>query len=352
MIRKPEVTMALLAVFFTPVLWGSMVLVMMYSHTDNGFFPIPFDALPHVELIVLSLFIGSILGIGVDALIRHTVHRRWPLLYEVVAGSPVREMGPEDDQKKYQSEWDKKAFAEVKKYQARDDVRREFIANLSHELRTPIFNIQGYLETLMDGVKNQTTRKEYLKKANRNVDRMIRLIQDMEVLTHLESNKLELDRQDYSMISQIDDVIEQFVDRLASNNIQVIRDFDSKDRWHVWADRERIDQVIVNLMSNAIKYSKPEGGFVRLQLKRENGQISFSMEDNGIGIDQQNVTRIFERFYRVDKSRNRGKKVGGTGLGLAIAKHIIEAHGQYIKVQSSLNLGSTFSFALPESKDA
>lgn len=344
--------MALLAVCFTPILWGSMVLVMMYSHTENGLFPMAFDALPHVELIVLSLFIGSILGIGVDALIRHTVHRRWPLVYEVVAGAPELDFGPEEAPKNYQSEWDKKAFAEVKKYQARDDVRREFIANLSHELRTPIFNIQGYLETLMDGVKNPATRKDYLKKANRNVDRMIRLIQDMEVLTHLESNKLELDRQAYSMISQLDDVIEQFVDRLAAHDIQLIREYDPKDRWHVWADRERIDQVIVNLMSNAIKYSKPEGGFVRIQLKRQNGMITLSMEDNGIGIDQQNVTRIFERFYRVDKSRNRGKKVGGTGLGLAIAKHIIEAHGQYIKVQSSLNLGSTFSFALPEAKDA
>ena len=347
MIRKSELTMALLAAFLAPMLWGTMVLVMMYSHTPDGRFPMTFDTLPIVEITVLSLFMGTILAIAIDALIRHTVHRRWPLVYEVVAGATPEAGSTQEDSHTALSEWDKKAYAEVEKYQARDDVRREFIANLSHELRTPTFNIQGYIETLMDGVKSSSTRKEYLKKANRNVDRMIRLIQDMEVLTHLESHKLELDVQTYSMASQIDDVTEQFVDRLAANDIQLIRDYNPKDRWHVKGDRERIDQVVVNLLSNAIKYSKPEGGFVRIQLKHVDGMVHFALEDNGIGIDQQNVTRIFERFYRVDKSRNRSKKVGGTGLGLAIAKHIIEAHGQYIKVQSSLHLGSTFSFSLP-----
>jgi len=348
MIRKPEGIILALTAVLSPIFWMTLVLVMMYSHTKDGVFPLAFHQLPMTEIVVLSLFMGAIVAIGLDALIRHIVHRRWPLVYEVVAGATDEGDIEDASPRRMMSEWDRKAHAEVKKYQARDDVRREFIANLSHELRTPIFNIQGYILTLIDGVKSSTTRKDYLKKANRNVDRMIRLIQDMEVLTHLESNKLELDIKRYSMVSQLDDVLEQFVDRLAANGIQVIKDFDPKDRWYVHGDRERIDQVLVNLVSNAIKYSKPDGGFLWIQFKHQQGKVYISLEDNGIGIDREDVTRIFERFYRVDKSRNRGKKVGGTGLGLAIAKHIIEAHGQVIKVQSSLGLGSTFSFCLPE----
>ncbi|NDD50906.1 MAG: GHKL domain-containing protein [Flavobacteriia bacterium] len=243
--------------------------------------------------------------------------------------------------------WAQRTSTEVVSLQARDDVRREFIANLSHELRTPIFNIQGYLLTLLDGVKDSKIRKDYLKKANRNVERMIRLIQDMDVLARLESSQLVLNKETYSLTEQVEDALEQLSDRLQSTEIQVIREYDAAQPCLVSADPEQMDQVILNLISNAIKYSREgDGAFVKVSIQDAEKNYNVTIEDNGIGISKEDLTRVFERFYRVDRSRTHTKKIGGTGLGLAIVKHIIEAHGHSIKVTSALGAGTTFSFSI------
>ena len=232
--------------------------------------------------------------------------------------------------------------------QSQDDVRREFIANLSHELKTPIFNIQSYILTLLDGVDDENTKNEYLKKANRNVRRMIRLVRDMDVLAHLESSKLVLNKEGYNLTEQIDDVLEQVSDRIHDLDIKVIQDYDTSVTRIAFADPERMEQVFLNLVSNAVKYSKPDfkGRQIKFKIEEFDNFFLISIEDNGIGIAKNDIQRIFERFFRADRSRSVKGKLGSSGLGLAIAKHIIEAHGMVIRVTSNLGIGTTFSITI------
>ena len=232
--------------------------------------------------------------------------------------------------------------------QTRDDVRKEFIANLSHELKNPIFNIQSYLLTLIDGVDDKETNYKYLKKANRNVLRMIRLVRDMDVLAHLESNKLILNKESYDLISQINDALEQMSERIEQSKIEIVRNYNPNINLPVFADLERMEQVFLNLISNAIKYSDSQrkGSFIKITIQDREDLIYVFIEDNGVGISEGDMHRIFERFYRADRSRTQTGKISGTGLGLAIAKHIIEAHEQTIKVSSKLGSGSAFSISI------
>ncbi len=232
--------------------------------------------------------------------------------------------------------------------QSQDDVRREFIANLSHELKTPIFNIQSYILTLLDGVDDENTKNEYLKKANRNIRRMIRLVRDMDVLAHLESSKLVLNKEGYNLTEQIDDVLEQVSDRIHDLDIKVIQDYDTSVTRIAFADPERMEQVFLNLVSNAVKYSKPDfkDRLIKFKIEEFDNFFLISIEDNGIGIAKNDIQRIFERFFRADRSRSVKGKLGSSGLGLAIAKHIIEAHGMVIRVTSNLGIGTTFSITI------
>lgn len=232
--------------------------------------------------------------------------------------------------------------------QSQDDVRREFIANLSHELKTPIFNIQSYILTLIDGVDDENTKNDYLKKANRNVRRMIRLVRDMDVLAHLESSKLVLNKEGYNLTEQIDDVLEQVSERIHDLDIKVIQDYDTSITRIAFADPERMEQVFLNLISNAVKYSKPDfkDRLIKFKIEEFDNFFFISIEDNGIGIAKNDIQRIFERFFRADRSRSVKGKLGSSGLGLAIAKHIIEAHGMVIRVTSNLGIGTTFSITI------
>lgn len=232
--------------------------------------------------------------------------------------------------------------------QSQDDVRREFIANLSHELKTPIFNIQSYILTLLDGVDDENTKNEYLKKANRNVRRMIRLVRDMDVLAHLESSKLVLNKEGYNLTEQIDDILEQVSDRIHDLDIKVIQDYDTSITRIAFADPERMEQVFLNLVSNAVKYSKTDfkGRLIKFKIEEFDNFFLISIEDNGIGIAKNDIQRIFERFFRADRSRSVKGKLGSSGLGLAIAKHIIEAHGMVIRVTSNLGIGTMFSITI------
>jgi two-component system phosphate regulon sensor histidine kinase PhoR len=232
--------------------------------------------------------------------------------------------------------------------QSQDDVRREFIANLSHELKTPIFNIQSYILTLLDGVDDENTKNEYLKKANRNVRRMIRLVRDMDVLAHLESSKLVLNKEGYNLTEQIDDILEQVSDRIHDLDIKVIQDYDTSITRIAFADPERMEQVFLNLVSNAVKYSKTDfkGRLIKFKIEEFDNFFLISIEDNGIGIAKNDIQRIFERFFKADRSRSVKGKSGSSGLGLAIAKHIIEAHGMVIRVTSNLGIGTMFSITI------
>lgn len=226
-----------------------------------------------------------------------------------------------------------------------DSYRKEYLGNVSHELKTPLFNVQGYISTLLDGAtEDPIILNEYLKKADKNIERMINIIDDLETISQLESGSMILDIEDFDIESLINEVFEQMELLANKKGIQLVLEKENpNDVYIVNADKFRIRQVLINLISNSIKYGK-EKGKTTIWLQKKQEKIFVCVEDNGIGIDEIHLPRIFERFYRVDKGRSREQ--GGTGLGLAIVKHIIEAHKQSITVQSQLGVGTKFQFSL------
>lgn len=246
------------------------------------------------------------------------------------------------------SEWAEQRRNEITKLREREDFRREFIGNVSHELKTPIFNIQGYLLTLLDGgLEDPEINQRYLKRANKSVDRMISIIEDLEVISNLEANIVTLNQSNFDIVELVRETMEMLEDRAKEFHIKLKfkKEYDKPLR--VQGDKEKISQVLINLVVNAIKYGK-EKGYVEARFYDMHNQILIEISDDGIGIPQADIPRVFERFYRVDKSRSR--QAGGTGLGLSIVKHILDAHKQGINVRSSENAGSTFSFTLKKAK--
>lgn len=246
----------------------------------------------------------------------------------------------EDEIKKLAQERNK----ELEQTRNLDSYRKEFLGNVSHELKTPIFNIQGYVSTLIDGgINDPSINVEYLKRADKSVDRMIQIIDDLETISQLEVGTLELDPEVYDIAQQVRDVIDALEFQANKQNIklQLAKKYDKPIL--VKADKFRIRQVLVNLITNSIKYGK-ENGKTTISLNLFDEQVIVEVKDNGIGIDEKHLPRLFERFYRVDKGRSREQ--GGTGLGLAIVKHIIEGHGETIDVVSKINEGTAISFTL------
>ena len=236
---------------------------------------------------------------------------------------------------------------ELQKLKTDENYRREFIGNVSHELKTPIFNIQGYVQTLLDGgIDDKDVNLKYLNRANKSVERMINIVEDLEVISKLETDKEELliDNFNISIVAQ--EAIDQLEMKANDSNISLLFSNESSTDF-VIGDRDKIQQVFMNLISNSIKYGK-DGGTTRVRFFDMNENMMIEVADDGIGIDEDALPRLFERFYRVDK--NRSREIGGTGLGLAIVKHIIEAHNQTINVRSTKDVGSTFSFILEKVK--
>ena len=227
-----------------------------------------------------------------------------------------------------------------------ENYRKEFLGNVSHELKTPIFNIQGYVATLIDGgINDPKINLEYLKRADKSVDRMINIIDDLETISQLETGTLSLDLEKFNIIEMVHDVCKQIEIQAQKKNIS-LKINSTQKVIKVIADRYRIRQVLANLLSNSIKYGK-ENGETSITIIPEKDKIGIAITDNGIGLEEKHLSRIFERFYRVDKGRSREQ--GGTGLGLSIVKHIIEAHHQTITATSKENEGTTFVFTLPKS---
>ena len=215
-------------------------------------------------------------------------------------------------------------------------------------MKTPIFNIQGYLLTLLDGaLDDPEINRKFLKRANKSVDRMINMVDDLEMISNLESNRVQLTPSNFNMVLLVKEVMELLEDKAKERKIKLVfkKDYDKPIK--VNADRAKIEQVLINLMANAIKYGK-EKGTVEVRFYDMHHQVLTEISDDGVGIPQDDIPRVFERFYRVDKSRSRD--AGGTGLGLSIVKHIMEAHKQTINARSSENSGSTFSFTLKKAK--
>ncbi len=236
-------------------------------------------------------------------------------------------------------------IAELKRF---DEYRQRFLGDISHELKTPIFNVQGYLETLLDGaLEDEKVRRRYIEKAAKNVERLNTIVEDLESISRLENGKEILDMQVFGILDLVNEVFDELEMKAQQKGIQLQIKPGATTNFPVLADRENIRQVLINLVNNSIKYGK-EKGTSKVAFYDMDKNVLIEVADDGIGIREDHMPRIFERFYRIDKSRSR--QAGGSGLGLSIVKHIIEAHEQTINVRSSAELGSTFGFTLAKAK--
>ena len=278
--------------------------------------------------------------------LKQYVHERVKVIYKTL----TRQRGVSDD---VESDLDKvdedvdqminERQREIEELKSMESFRREFLGNVSHELKTPIFNIQGYIHTLIDGaIRDENVNMQYLQRSSKSVDRMINIVEDLEMISKIESNQLELEFTRWDIVEYIQELFDILEMKAKKRSVSLSINNQSTNNF-VEADRDKISQVLINLIENSIKYGN-EGGHTKVRLFEMGENLLIEIADDGAGIPAEHLPRLFERFYRVDKSRSRS--AGGTGLGLSIVKHIIEAHRQTINVRSTENVGTTFSFTL------
>lgn len=238
---------------------------------------------------------------------------------------------------------------EIETLKIREEYRREFMGNVSHELKTPLFTVQGYILTLLDGaIEDRNIRKKYLQRAEKGVERLIYIVKDLDMISKLELGDVHLEYTEFNIVEKIQNVFDLFEMKAAKKRIFLTFDMKYNHPVMVYADKEKIQQVLTNLIVNSIKYGK-EDGTTEVSIEHlVKNKVIIRITDNGEGIEKQHIPRLFERFYRVDKSGARSE--GGSGLGLAIVKHIIEAHNEKIYVESEFGVGSEFSFTLEKAK--
>jgi len=294
-------------------------------------------------IIILSIIILNLIGFRrrkeIDE-IKNTIssirQNKYQSSDEIILSKNL--VGLEDEIKKMFE----KAEGDIQYLERLQKMRSQFLANVSHELRTPIFAIQGFLETLLNGAINDPkVNKHFLEKANHHTISLSNLLNDLIDISMIESGEMRMSYRYFEINSFIDSIVDEFNQMAEEKNIKLIFN-PAKDGLQVFGDKEKLRQVFNNLLQNAIKYT--DEGSVEIILEEEKKFVNVLIKDTGIGIPEEDLDRIFERFYRVDKARSRA--VGGTGLGLAIVKHIIEAHNSKILVQSRLGEGSQFSFKL------
>ena len=238
--------------------------------------------------------------------------------------------------------------SEIESLKKEDLYRKEFVGNVAHELKTPLFSIEGYISNLLDGaMDDKELLKKYLKRAEKSVDRLTYIIKDLDLITQLESLTLKLQITSFDIVKLTEEIIEDLEISASKKNIKIIFNKIYDNEILVDADRNRIEQVLTNLITNSINYGS-EKGTTEISFESDEENIMIKVNDNGEGISEENMPRLFQRFFRVDISRSRSQ--GGSGLGLAIVKHIIDAHNENIYVQSTVGIGSEFSFSLKKSK--
>lgn len=337
---------ALFTALFIAVLVG-LVLALLNLLSDR---PAPFWWVPVMAAVV---FIFSYIAVGKG--IERFINNRIKLIYRTVhelrskasaSGTVQEPTGAEGDLLlKVNADveaWAMEKRQEITGLREREKFRREFIGNLAHELKTPIFNIQGYILTLLEGgLEDEKVNRDFLNRASNGVDRMIKIVEDLDMITKLESGVIDLKLGRTDLHQVVSDIMRSFEMHANEKGIRIINKVPVGTQ--VSADRDRLAQVFVNLFSNALVYGKP-GGTCEVKVLEMDEQVMVEVSDDGIGISQEHLPRLFERFYRVGKSRARNE--GGSGLGLAIVKHIIDAHGQTISVSSKEGEGTTFSFTL------
>lgn len=235
---------------------------------------------------------------------------------------------------------------EITRLKHNEAFRKQYLGNVAHELKTPIFNIQGYISTLLDGgLEDDLINRKYLERAEKSIDRLINIVNDLDTISKLENDMNRLKMESFDIVALAKEIADQLEIESSKRNIKLsVKGADSlPSPFWVTADKHFVGQVLVNLIANSIHYGK-EGGSTRIKFRDMADKVLIEVEDTGVGISKEDMPRIFERFYRVDKGRSREQ--GGTGLGLAIVKHIVEAHGERVSVRSELGVGTTFAFPL------
>ena len=334
-IHKSSVVSLLSSVFIVCVLLLNTLFFDYYSISVYG-------------LVVLILSVSLSTFIFVRWLVDKFIYNKIKLIYKNISDNKATpgylegvDLNQVDEDV---SEWNENRENEIEKLEIRESYRRQFVGNVAHELKTPIFNIQGYIDTLLDGaIEDPNINRKFLERANKSVSRMIYIVEDLDAITKLEGGKIEIEEEPVDVIELIFDVVDQLEMKAKKRNVNIVIEDPKLSRYMVEVDVEKIKQVLINLIVNAIKYGS-EGGEVLVRTFDMDENILVEVADNGKGIPQKHLSKIFERFYRVDKSRDR--EHGGSGLGLSIVKHIIEAHNQSINVRSTIGTGSTFSFTL------
>lgn len=306
-----------------------------------------------IVLFTLILFVFSFFVLQYR--VEHFIYRRVKKIYDDISlleSSSLRGKRITTDMATLTRELEKFARdkkLEIETLKIQEEYRREFLGNVSHELKTPLFTVQGYLLTLLDGAMNdKTLRKKYLQRAEKGVERLTYIVQDLDMITKLEVGDLNLQFSKFNIVELIQNVFDLL--EMKADRKGIILMFDAKyiKPVMVYADQEKTQQVVTNLVMNSVKYGK-ENGTTEVSIEDlVNNKVIVRVKDNGEGIDQKHIPRLFERFYRVDKSGARTE--GGSGLGLAIVKHIIEAHDEKIYVESTFGQGSEFSFTLEKTK--
>jgi two-component system phosphate regulon sensor histidine kinase PhoR len=307
-----------------------------------------------IEWVVLLFFLGIsflVTFIIIQLRVEKFIYRRIKKIYDEVSlleSSSLANVPVTTDMKTLTEEIGK--FAQGKKIEIdtlkiREEYRKDFLGNVSHELKTPLFTVQGYILTLLDGAMNdKKIREKYLQRAAKGVDRLIYIIKDLDLITKLEAGDLHLVPVSFDIVELIQQVFDMLEIRAQKKEITMSFDLEYKQPIMVTADKDKIQQVLINLIVNSIKYGH-EGGTTEISIENLiKNKIIVRVTDNGEGIEKSNIPRLFERFYRVDKSGARSE--GGSGLGLSIVKHILEAHEEKIYVESVPDVGSEFSFTL------
>lgn len=305
-----------------------------------------------IALLILGVF--AVTYLANYYFVRYYIFRRIKLIYKIIHRHKLPsdfkagkiDMGKNilDNVEREVDEWAEQNERDIEELERLATYRRRFIGDVSHELKTPIFNIQGFIHTLLDGaIHDPEVNMQYLQRAAKNVDRLQAIVEDLETINKLESGQMILDLREFDIHDLADDVYADLEMRARERNIRLTYKEGANQHFRVRADKEGIRQVLINLVHNSIKYGK-EGGVTKISFYDLESYILVEVSDNGIGIDPEHLKHVFDRFFRADKHRSR--EAGGTGLGLSIVKHIIEAHKQTINVRSTQGQGSTFGFTL------
>jgi two-component system, OmpR family, phosphate regulon sensor histidine kinase PhoR len=333
--------MALYIAFFAASVTGAVELLYAFSPLHR-----------HTPLIAVS---SALVFLAVYIMVRFQLNdfifQKINPLYKTIGNlkeenDQPKTNGKEDaieDLNKEVEDWASGKTRELDQLREMEAYRREFLGNLSHEMKTPIFNIQGYINSLLEGTEDQTTCRTYLERAGKSLKRLINIVSDLDVISGLDSGEVKIQFGVFDIVELSQEVFELQEMRAKKEGIKLKLKKRKYEKILVHADRKRIQEVLINLVINSIKYSS-KNGVTTVDFIDMDDQVLVEVEDNGIGIPNNELPRIFERFYRVDRSRSRNQ--GGTGLGLAIVKHVIEAHNQSINVRSVEGKGTCFAFTL------